>query len=217
MKIDWTKRQLVYDVGINDADYVVKPRINGKMVTCPFYRKWTDMLQRCYNPKFQAKCPTYVGCTVAEVWLTFSNFKAWMEKQDWEGKHLDKDLLDPGNKVYGPENCVFVSGHINTLLTDNAANRGAYPQGVNFDKPTGKYKAQCSVGGRSKHLGRFTTIAEAESTYLTFKSGIIAEAAHDQEALDNNRLHIALLEYAEAFADKAKAINQLIYPNVQPN
>jgi hypothetical protein len=198
------KRQLVYGVGINDADYVTRPRINGRRVICPFYGKWMNMLARCYNPKYQAKQPTYIGCTVAEDWLTFSSFKAWMEKQDWEGKHLDKDLLEDGNKVYSPENCIFVSRAINNLLTDSAGKRGVYPQGVSISKCSGKYAAQCKVNGRVKHLGYFNTIAEAETTYLTFKAGVLIDTAHGQEAMNDHRLHTALLGYAEAFADKAK-------------
>jgi len=39
-----------------------------------------------------------------------------MERQDWEGKHLDKDILIPGNKIYSPDRCIFVSSLINLLI-----------------------------------------------------------------------------------------------------
>lgn len=31
---------------------------------------------------------------MADEWNTFSNFKNWMEKQNWEDKQLDKDIID---------------------------------------------------------------------------------------------------------------------------
>ena len=88
------------------------------------------MLARCYSAKFQEHCPTYTGCTVAEDWLKFSNFKDWMEKQQWEGKQLDKDILFEGNKVYGPDTCVFVSPMVNTFTIDSGAARGKWLIGV---------------------------------------------------------------------------------------
>lgn len=113
-------KRLVYGVGNNDADYVVEKReeigyVGGKrrrklMWVCPYYQTWKDMIKRCYSTKCQEKFPTYKGCSVSADWHTFSNFKAWMEKQNWEGKQLDKDILIEGNKVYSPETCVFVSG-----------------------------------------------------------------------------------------------------------
>ena len=110
---------LVCGVGINDADYVVKKfetigYVDGKrkrklVWTCPYHRAWESMLKRCYSAKYQERQPTYKGCTVSDDWLTFSNFRAWMIAQDWEGKHLDKDLLFEGNKIYSTETCVFVA------------------------------------------------------------------------------------------------------------
>ena len=80
----------VYGVGINDADYTIKPTIENNRSKCMYYEKWIKMLQRCYSKSYQEKHPSYKGCSVCEEWLTFSNFKAWMETQDWKGKSLDK-------------------------------------------------------------------------------------------------------------------------------
>ena len=79
-------RKPIYGVGINDANYTVQPTINGKIVICPFYTKWTGMLKRCYSPQYQEKHPTYVECTVTSEWLFFSVFKSWMANQDWKNK-----------------------------------------------------------------------------------------------------------------------------------
>lgn len=116
--------KLVCGVGINDADYVFQKWetiiVNGKrkqklIWECDFYRTWKSMLARCYSIKTQERQPTYKGCSVSDEWLTFSVFKNWMEKQDWEDKQLDKDLLFEGNKVYSSETCVFVTRMVSTL------------------------------------------------------------------------------------------------------
>lgn len=97
------RRNLIYGVSVNDADYRLRKEIlieykNGKQKygiiwVCPFLKCWQQMLQRCYSDKYKKQQPSYVGCSVCEEWLTFSNFKRWMEQQDYEGKALDKDLL----------------------------------------------------------------------------------------------------------------------------
>lgn len=180
------RNKLVYGVGSNDADYAVESIINGKKVYCYFYNTWRHMLARCYSDNFLLKCPTYAGCSVAEEWLTFSNFKAWMEKQDWQGKQLDKDILAPDNKHYSPDTCIFIDQATNKLLTNSGATRGKYPQGVCFHTD-GKYMASCSKGnGKPKYLGLFDTPEEAAITYLNFKADVIDQVANRQD-LDSVR------------------------------
>ena len=169
-KISIAQRKPVQGVGTNDASYQVTYKDeSGKSVRCPFYSRWVGMLQRCYSHSHQTARPTYVGCSVARVWLTFSNFKLWMADQDWEGKHLDKDLHVSGNKVYSPENCQFVTQAINCLLTDSAAARGEWPQGVDWNKQRGKFKARIKIDGKSKQLGWFDDSAAASRVYRTAK------------------------------------------------
>ncbi len=169
-------RKKIYGLGINDANYVTKTKVDGKWATCPYYQVWICMLQRSYSKALHARSPTYEKCLVCEEWLIFSNFKAWMERQDWEGKELDKDILVKGNKTYSPETCVFVTHALNMLLVDRGAARGEYPQGVYLEKATGKYKAQCSSGGK-RDIGRFDTMEEAVCAYSKVKSDRIREFA----------------------------------------
>lgn len=163
--------KLVYGVGINDANYVTQPTIDGKKVICPFYIRWTSMLKRCHSAKYQAKFPTYVGCSVAEEWLTFSNFRKWMVEQDWKDKQLDKDLLIEGNKSYSPETCAFVCRALNQLLTDSAAIRGELPIGVS--KRRKKYEARVNKDGKRIYLGTFNTPEEAHAAWKKAKALII--------------------------------------------
>lgn len=174
------QRRLIYGVGINDADYNVRFKSNNKWIKCQFYRSWTSMLTRCYDYKYQQKQPTYKGCRVVEEWLTFSNFKTWMQIQDWKGKELDKDVVSPGNKIYSSDNCVFIDKSLNSLLNSHSAKKGIYPQGVCFHKATNKFSAQCNVEGKRKHLGLFNTPQKASKTYNKFKSNLVAEIAHKQ-------------------------------------
>ena len=183
------KSKLVEGVGINDANYNVTDweyigfKEDGKPLkrliwTCPYYITWKSMLGRCYNIKFQERHPTYIGCYVCDEWLLFSNFKVWMETQEWEGKELDKDLLFKGNTVYNPNTCVFISSKINSFLIERGADRGEYPIGVCYmkkqknmvnehDKP---YIAQIGdSSGKAKYLGCFATPEEAHAAWLTAK------------------------------------------------
>lgn len=162
-------RRRIYSRGINDADYPVQwVDAFGKHQWCPFNNTWKAMLERCYSRKTQNKFPSYIGCKVPTTWLTFSNFKAWMETQDWEGKQLDKDILGDG-KIYSPETCCFVPQWLNLILSSNAAKRGQYPIGVSYHKHVGRFASHVRRDGTLKHLGYFDTPEEAHKTYIRAK------------------------------------------------
>lgn len=94
-----------------------------------------------------------------------------MLAQDWEGKHLDKDILRPANKVYGPDACVFVPGQLNAFLNDRGAARGEYPIGVTWNRQRGKLLARCCnpFTRKLEHLGYFTDSAEAHEAWRARK------------------------------------------------
>lgn len=176
-------KKLVYGVGVNDADYAVQPVVNGRQVMCPFYRAWSNMLERCYSEKYQARQPTYIGCAVYDEWLTFSSFKAWMEKQDWKGKELDKDLLVRGNKVYSPETCVFVDKLTNNFTLDSGATRGEWPIGVYFHNRNGKFQARCRspFSGKWEHVGCFTCPEQGYRAWKRRKHELACQLADSQK------------------------------------
>lgn len=168
--------KLICGVGVNDSNYKTSKEIivagKRKMVwVCPFYLKWKSMITRCYSPKSITLKPTYEVCSVAPEWHYFMTFRAWMETQDWEGKSLDKDILFPGNKIYGPETCVFIDQRVNTFLTDSKAARGEWPIGVSFNKVKLKFEAYGydSASLRRKYLGSFNCPDEAHKTWLSHK------------------------------------------------
>lgn len=173
-------RGLVYGVGINDVDYTVEVKISSTvngvrhqtMVwKCPFYRKWRDMLHRCYSEKYLAKKPTYSGCSVCESWLKLSNFKAWMETQDWEGNHLDKDLMVRGNKVYSSDTCCFIPRIVNSFITEQTDKRGNLPIGVHWREDMMKFAASYSdpFTGKTCGLGSFDCEITAHKAWLRKK------------------------------------------------
>lgn len=186
-------KRLIYGVGVNDSGYVVQKygivEVNGvrkrKLVwICPYYRTWKAMLERCYSRKYQKRCPTYIGCTVAEDWLTFRNFKAWMVGRDWEGKQLDKDLLIVGNKVYAPEACIFVTGAVNKFANDHGAKRGEWMIGVIWHKQSKKYRAECRnpITNKKESLGYFTCEQQAHEAWRKRKN----ELAHKLAAIQTD-------------------------------
>jgi len=175
-----SKRNLLYGVGINNAEYKVCQIVDGKSVIDKYYKKWSAMLERCYCEKSQNKRPGYIGCTVCKEWLTFSNFKNWMESQDWKGKHLNKDILVLGYKIYSPETCLFVTGEINLLLTNHAYARGVYPQGVSWHKRIKKYSSSISKYGKRNHIGYYDLVSLAEKAYKKAKSLHLKEVAMSQ-------------------------------------
>jgi hypothetical protein len=194
--------KLVYGVGINDADYAVQKfeaiEVNGvrkqkRVWMCPYYQAWKSMLERCYSAKCQEKHPTYKGCSVSEEWLTFSNFKRWMEAQDFEGMQLDKDLLFEGNKVYSVETCVFVTKTVNMFIIDRGAARGELSIGVNLDKERSKFRSRCSnpFTKKQEHLGCFTCEKEAYKAWLKRKLELAHLLAAEQT---DERVAKALIE-----------------------
>lgn len=169
----------IYGVGINDVDAPV----SVNKVTCRYYKTWSDMLRRCCCLKYKLKNPSYKDAEVCESWLYFSNFKRWMEAQDWEGKHLDKDLLVRGNKLYSPDTCVFIDAKINSFILEKDSCRGEYPLGVYFQKASGKFMALCGnpITGKREYLGLHDTPEDAHLAWVSMKDKLSNMLADSQE------------------------------------
>jgi hypothetical protein len=183
------KNKLVCAIGINDYDGVVY--VNGKNIKS--YDCWRHMLERCYSTKYQIRRPTYIGCTVSNEWLQFSNFKKWYGENYREGFELDKDILFPGNKVYSKDTCVFVPQYLNSLLTDHGRARGDYPLGITALKPNTRigrvnttFLAQCNDRYGNRLTKTFKTIEEASAWYSITKTRIVAEQV--QRALSESAI-----------------------------
>lgn len=167
------KNKLVYNKGVRD----IPSSFNNKHTEA--YCKWIDMLGRCYSDKYLIRRPSYVGCSVCDDWLVFSNFNAWFNRNNVIGYHLDKDILVDGNKVYSPDTCCFVPLYINNLFLEQNSKRGEYPIGVSFEVSTNKYKAQLSEGKINKNLGRYDTAEDAHIAWVIEKQNYCIKIASD--------------------------------------
>jgi len=179
-------KKLTYGIGVND----------NPMAGDPYQVKWRNMLKRCYSTPVQKAQPTYKGCSVTIGWLLFSNFKKWMQGQDWEGKQLDKDLLVKGNKIYSPTTCVFVDAKVSLLLCDSPLRRGKWPLGVSRRGTTDSFKSYCTENGKQVSLGSYNTPEEAHKKYCEYKSNLIKGVAYSQT---DPRVVAALKERAKEF------------------
>lgn len=81
------------------------------------YMKWNAMMERCYSDKLHARNPCYKDCEVCEEWQNFQNFAEWYyENCPDQSMDLDKDLITPGNRIYSPEKCSFISSKQNKSI-----------------------------------------------------------------------------------------------------
>jgi hypothetical protein len=125
------------------------------------YLRWKGILERCYCPRSLKRKPCYLGCSVAEVWHNFQNFAAWFEKNHIAGFDIDKDIKIPGNKVYSPDACCFVSPTENRSIAGAKRYVFLSPKGESVDiynlsefcrKNNLNHRVMCSVHtGRVQH------------------------------------------------------------------
>ena len=168
----------IQGIGINDTTYpttivttCAKTGVPRKTM-CPYYRRWTNMLARCYS----AKQSEYDHCTVDPQWHYFSNFRQWMATKDFEGKALDKDLIDANNTVYSPTHCVFISQELNALFTGGNPNRPrSLPVGVTSNKSNTKFRASVSMASGVKFSPWVSSASLAAQAYLLLKIERIIE------------------------------------------
>jgi hypothetical protein len=146
-----------------------KPKVDGKATK--EYETWRNMLKRCYCPKTLSKHPTYVGCSVDARWHDYQVFAEFFELNYIDGYQLDKDKIVEGNKVYGPESCVFISHAENSALANSKefaflSPSGALHTGSNiaeFARVQGLHQAHLTAvknGKRKHHKGWTAHIQE---------------------------------------------------------
>ena len=182
---------------------------NGKITRV--YNTWNNMLQRCYDPKFHEKQPTYNGCKTSEIFHNFQNFGEWDEDNyyviEGEKMSLDKDILLKGNKIYSPDTCIYVPQTINSLFTKRDKSRGDLPIGVYYHKRDKKFVAKCSIyyfenkKKKTKHLGNYATAEEAFYVYKQFKEKHIKEVADYYKDKIPQKLYDAMYQYEVEITD----------------
>ena len=141
-----------------------------------------------------------MGTSVCSEWLSATSFKKWMEKQDWQGKSLDKDIIVPKSKLYSPDTCAFVLEATNNFVIASDAIRGDYPVGVSLCKRTGKYYASCRnpFTGKTENLGLFSTPEEAHEAWRKRKHELaqfVADTESDMRVVEALKNRYSLEEW----------------------
>ena len=191
------KTKLVYGIGVMDIRGGTRIGYTG--LVNPAYYRWKMMLRRCYSEEFLERNPTYRGCTVSDEWLVYSNFKEWHDAQGCvDGKELDKDIIDPGNKVYSAETCVFVEKSLNALLNQRKADRSSTGIIGVSRHPYAKHKfvSFCKVHGKNIYLGIFDNVDDASKVYRAYKINYIRsfiENETDERIRGGLEKHVKLL------------------------
>jgi len=153
---------------------------DGKML--PQYNTWKSMLQRCYSESFHKNNPSYIGCSVIKEWHNYQTFAKWYDENHYivDGfiTHLDKDILIKGNRVYGPDTCIFTPDFINVIFVKTRAKLSNLPVGVSLNRTKTKYSVKCGIGSKNpKYLGQFSTPEKAFNAYKEFKEKYIKQVA----------------------------------------
>lgn len=157
-------RKLVYGVGVND---IMIPEFTKTRI----WKTWAGIIRRTDNrdPVWLSQKTSYIGCTLDPSWYVLSVFKEWVEQwEDHENKECDKDILIPGNKLYGPDTCLMVRPIVNRWFKPNQNSNSTLPRGVTKAKEecTKPYRAQIQpIDGKKKGLGYFWTAEEANAAY----------------------------------------------------
>lgn len=165
------------------------------------YSLWGGMFNRCYCTKPGVN-ETYRDCSVSPEFFNFQDFAVWATKQNGfgrEGWHLDKDIVQRGNKVYSPETCAFVPQEINTLFVSVKAVRGNNPIGVN--NYNGRYRASMQDGDKQRCLGHFDTDNEAFLAYKIAKEKHIKNIANKWRDQIDPRVYDSLMDWKIEITD----------------
>lgn len=97
----------------------------------------------------------------------FYVFGVWPTQLD----HINGDKQD--NRIANLRECDTSTNCLNQRKA--RINNRLQCQGVHKILKTGRYRASCTVHGKKKHLGVFTTLGEAQQAYQQFKTPYLPE------------------------------------------
>lgn len=185
-----SRRRKVFGVGVNDADYTVKPTTQYGRLACPAYKSWINMLMRAFSESYQNRQPTYAGSSICEEWLSFMSYRAWWESHYKQGWHLDKDFINPGNKHYHPDNCIFIPQWLSNIVSGHDAGRSRLGMGVSLDIRSNAIIARYTNPTTRKkvYLGSFETAQLAADAYQKAKIEAVMELKPIIDAIDERLL-----------------------------
>lgn len=165
------------------------------------YTAWVRMLERAYCKVKQSHNKSYIGCSVDPLWHNFQNFADWYKSQvhKGEGYQLDKDILIPGNKVYGPNQCRLVPEKINKILNINPERRSNLPPGVT--QKGKKFYVKIGKNGGIEYLGNFHSKEDAFLAYKKAREEYVRSTAEDYRYSMPEEIYLALVSYVVNIED----------------
>ena len=168
------------------------------------YLTWRNMLKRCYSNESKYENYRKLGIVVCDEWLDFVVFKKWFDRNYYEipgeEMQLDKDIINHGNTIYSPENCVFVPKKINALFIKSKNHRGDLPIGVSYSKQRRCYMSCCSVYGKNiNHYHK--DITSAFEKYKEIKEEYVRIMAQTYADKIPNRLYNAMMMFEVLITD----------------
>lgn len=108
----------------------------------PAYQCWTSMMSRCYS--YAERYKNYKDVEVCKEWHNFQVFAEWWHsKYKEKGWHLDKDMINIGNREYNPDSCSFIPVSINVLMERVVDSDRSLPKGVT--KHGNSYRARVAL------------------------------------------------------------------------
>lgn len=198
-----------YDKSVHNIGYLGEGSFQSRKgkdskILAP-YGKWASIIARCYDPTVKRKLPAYEGCTMVDSWHNLQNFGAWYEDNFYqipgEKMEIDKDILVKGNKIYGPETCVFVPRDMNRLLEKRARGRGKNPIGVSWNPQDKYFEAYCNHKGKRIHHTFHKTEMDAFLSYKNFKESLLKKVAEEYKPHIPAKLYHALINYKVEIGD----------------
>lgn len=179
-----------YFRGFNGQGYIGIGKYNSNRKLNPAYLKWMSIWRRIGqvgNPKFAS----YIECTMDIRWESLQDFSEFYyscpyRQEDWE---LDKDIIVPGNKMYGPDTAAYVPTELNLFFVKRPKASGL-PRGVKRNKKS--FSSVIVIDGVSKILGVFYTIESAYDAYKNAKEADAARLADKYEGVVDPRVTAAL-------------------------
>lgn len=201
--------QSVYDKTFYGIGYIGEGVYKTSINNCHTkeYSIWKDILRRCYDEEHRDKSPTYKDVIICDEWHNFQNFAKWYDNNYYQidnyRMQVEKDIINKGNRIYSPENCVIVPEFINNLFIQQKSTRGEYPIGVSMCNNRLRARLKKLINGKQKefHLGYFDTPEQAFEKYKFEKEKHIKEVAENYKDQIPERLYIAMINYKVEITD----------------
>lgn len=156
------------------------------------YSKWVNMMQRCYDEITHKLKPYYAQCTADIEWLNFSNYREWHKENAMGDRKvdLDKDILIPGNTVYGSDTCTLIPHFTNTIFEERGLETN-----IVLNNKTGKYDVTMSVLGKREDVGTYDNEEEARQGFLDYKKNYIRTIAQKSKGKVPNKTYEAMMDW----------------------